>query len=83
MACGSSWLNSYYQSPDWVKAMWVIGLPAFVVALTALGLWFFLSLKRLRLEERRMGLHADLRPALATPMQPVVIDGTEEPGRDD
>ncbi len=73
MDCGFSWLNSYYQSPDWVKALWVLSLPSFVLALSALGLWFFLSWKRLRLEERRLGLEG----AKVLPSAPAYGEVTE------
>lgn len=54
MYCGFSWLIYYNQSPDWIKALWVLSLPGFVAFMSALALWFILSVRRIRLEERRL-----------------------------
>lgn len=54
MYCGFSWVSYYNQSPDWVKALWVLSLPLFIASMSALALWFVLSVKRLRLEQMRL-----------------------------
>lgn len=63
MYCGFSWLNYYNQSPDWIKALWVLSIPAFVGFMSWLGVWFYLSLKALKLRERSMAAPEAESPA--------------------
>lgn len=40
-------IDFYRSSPDWVKAVWVLSIPAFVVSMTALVLWYRVAMRRL------------------------------------
>lgn len=40
-------IDFFRSSPDWVKAVWVLSLPAFVVSMTALVLWYRVAMQRL------------------------------------
>lgn len=74
MYCGFSWLSYYNQSPDWIKAFWVLSLPGFVAFMSTLALWFILSIRRLRLEERRLALGSAL-PSSGPAQKPGTAEG--------
>ena len=44
-------LNVYEQSPDWVKAVWVLSLPGFIVAMSWITAHYTVALLRLRRRE--------------------------------
>ena len=41
-------LTFYEQSPDWVKAVWVLSLPAFIVAMSWIVAHYGVAVLRLR-----------------------------------
>ncbi len=47
MECGFSIISYYSQSPDWVKAVWVLSAPAFTLGMTAVILWYRVAMRRL------------------------------------
>ena len=44
-------LNFYEQSPDWVKAVWVLSLPAFIVCMSWIAAHYTVAVLRLRRRE--------------------------------
>ena len=44
-------LDFYQQSPDWVKAVWVLSLPAFIVAMSWIVAHYGVAVLRLRRRE--------------------------------
>lgn len=48
MYCGFSIISYYEASPDWIKAVWVLSLPFFVVGMTGLILHHRVAMRRLR-----------------------------------
>ena len=51
-------LEIYRASPDWVKALWLLSIPAFVAAMTGMVLWY-------RVEMRRIANGRPLAPSVA------------------
>lgn len=47
MECGISIISYYNQSPDWVKAVWVLSAPAFILGMSGLILWYRVAMRRL------------------------------------
>ena len=52
MGYAYSIIDFYRESPDWIKVIWVLSLPAFVLCLTWLVLWYRVSMRRLAVEAR-------------------------------
>lgn len=40
-------LEIYRASPDWVKALWVLSIPAFIAAMTGMVLWYRVEIRRI------------------------------------
>lgn len=40
-------LEIYRESPDWVKALWVLSIPAFIAAITGMVLWYRVETQRI------------------------------------
>ncbi|MBB4064997.1 hypothetical protein [Gellertiella hungarica] len=45
-------LDFYRSSPDWVKAVWVLSIPFFAVAMTGIVLRYRVEMRRLSAGER-------------------------------
>ena len=54
-------LDFYRESPDWVKAVWVLSLPAFFLGMSWIAAHYGVALRRMRVSEKR--LCEELKPA--------------------
>lgn len=48
MGYASSLIDFYRESPDWIKVIWILSLPAFVFCMTTVVLWYRVEMRRLQ-----------------------------------
>ncbi|MBB4065045.1 hypothetical protein [Gellertiella hungarica] len=55
MDCTFNPIEFYRVSPDWIKVVWILSIPLFVAAMTAIVLRYRIERERLALSARAMG----------------------------
>lgn len=59
MGYAYSVLDFYRESPDWIKVIWVLSLPAFALGLTWHVLWYRVAMRRIAALDRGTAAGAD------------------------
>lgn len=67
MYCGFSIISDYEASPDWIKAVWVLSLPFFMVGMTGLVLHHRVAMHRLRSGDASKRQQDDVMPQKDAP----------------
>lgn len=47
MGYAASLLDFYRESPDWIKVIWALSIPVFVLGLTWIVLWYRVAMRRI------------------------------------